>query len=231
MIARTPITSPGVSRNSNAGRVQRPPHANATQQNESVNMTPKRATLSLFNKKKRKRDGDGTVTNKPEKGEENMEEMRNETALSQPLTPTKGVGYKYTTLKDLVVGEDFNFYGVLFDISFPVPCKGKGDLMVTMKLIDKSISVDKLFIVNMFYKQLDKLPAPGTLSLGDIVRFHRCEVQEYHDKSKGTKSLQGIANWENYSGVVVFSGETGKEIWKSSKTITYTEVRFIIRLC
>jgi hypothetical protein len=87
--------------------------------------------------------------------------------------------YKYTNIKDLNTDGYFNFYGVIYDATFPVFDDKENSYSATVKIIDQEVNClshpetlnDNIVYLNI--KSSDKENLPFIHSIGDIVRVHR----------------------------------------------------------
>jgi hypothetical protein len=87
--------------------------------------------------------------------------------------------YKYTNIKDLNMDGYFNFYGVIYDATFPVYDEKENSYSATVKIIDQDVNCltypESLNdnIVYLIIKSSDKENLPFIHSIGDIIRVHR----------------------------------------------------------
>ena len=87
--------------------------------------------------------------------------------------------YKYSIFSDLVEQGEYNFYGVVYDSSFPLEEEKTGKYSCTIKLIDHStncLSNPNDFndnIICLTIKSSDKENIPYIHQIGDIIRIHR----------------------------------------------------------
>jgi hypothetical protein len=83
--------------------------------------------------------------------------------------------YKYTELKNITDEGIFNFYGVVYDATFPALDKSSGHFLCALKLIDPDINLTKNFIqyLNILIKAPTREVLPHFHTVGDIVRIHR----------------------------------------------------------
>lgn len=96
--------------------------------------------------------------------------------------------YKYSTFNEMVNPGDYNFYGIIYDASFPLLEEKQNDNIsssnptryeCTIKLIDKDVNCltnekdlnDHL--INLIIKSTSKEAMPYIHSIGDIIRVHR----------------------------------------------------------
>lgn len=89
--------------------------------------------------------------------------------------------YKYTSLKDCKVGgdEQWNFYAVVLDASFPHKSFKSDRFICQMRIADPSCPLDSEGIVKhctlmFFAKKFEDLPI--CQRVGDIIRVHRAYV-------------------------------------------------------
>ena len=89
------------------------------------------------------------------------------------------IKYKYSIFSDLVEQGEYNFYGVVYDSSFPLEEEKTGKYSCTIKLIDHStncLSNPNDFndnIICLTIKSSDKENIPYIHQIGDIIRIHR----------------------------------------------------------
>ena len=89
------------------------------------------------------------------------------------------IKYKYSIFSDLVEQGEYNFYGVVYDSSFPLEEEKTGKYSCTIKLIDHStncLSNPNDFndnIICLTIKSSDKENIPYIHHIGDIIRIHR----------------------------------------------------------
>ena len=89
------------------------------------------------------------------------------------------VKYKYSYLEDLKVQGEYNFYGVIYDASFPLEEATSKKYSCTLKLIDQTtncLSDPNSFNDNIIYltiKSSEKENIPYIHHIGDIIRVHR----------------------------------------------------------
>ena len=89
------------------------------------------------------------------------------------------IKYKYSIFSDLVEQGEYNFYGVVYDSSFPLEEEKTGKYSCTIKLIDHSTNClsnpndfnDKIICLTI--KSSDKENIPYIHQIGDIIRIHR----------------------------------------------------------
>jgi hypothetical protein len=87
--------------------------------------------------------------------------------------------YKYTSLKEFNNQGEYNFYGVIYDATFPVYEEKENGYQCTIKVIDPDVNCltypndlqDNL--INLIVKSSDKECLPYVHSVGDIIRVHR----------------------------------------------------------
>lgn len=113
----------------------------------------------------------------------------------------KAAKYKYSTFNDMTASEDYNFYGIIYDASFPMldeqhnthnqtsSSNGVGNqpkYECTIKLIDQEVNLltnpidfnDK--IINLIIKSNSKDSIPYIHSIGDIIRVHHGKYVSRH---------------------------------------------------
>lgn len=87
--------------------------------------------------------------------------------------------YKYTSIKDLNMDGYFNFYGIIYDATFPVYDDKENSYSATVKIIDQEVNCSTHpetlsdHIVYLIIKSSDKENLPFIHSIGDIIRVHR----------------------------------------------------------
>ena len=89
------------------------------------------------------------------------------------------IKYKYSIFSDLIEQGEYNFYGVIYDASFPLEEPNTGKYSCTIKLIDQSLNSftnpsdfnDK--IIYLTIKSSDKENIPFIHHIGDIIRVHK----------------------------------------------------------
>ena len=125
--------------------------------------------------------------------------------------------YRYSTFNEMTKPSDYNFYGIIYDASFPL-LEDKQDqnsqnsqsrYECTIKLIDKDINClnnpkdlnDN--VINLIIKSTNKESMPYIHSIGDIIRVHR---GNYVHKKKRNVYLH-LSNQKNArSSWVIFAG-------------------------
>ena len=87
------------------------------------------------------------------------------------------VKYKYTEFDDLIEQGEYNFYGIIYDASFPMEESLKTKYSCTLKLIDPTTNcLTTNFNDNIIYltiKSSEKENIPYIHHIGDIIRVHR----------------------------------------------------------
>jgi len=87
------------------------------------------------------------------------------------------IKYKYSIFSDLIEQGEYNFYGVVYDASFPLEEAKTGKYSCTIKLIDQStncLTNPNDFNDNIIYltiKSSDKENIPYIHNIGDIIRI------------------------------------------------------------
>jgi hypothetical protein len=88
--------------------------------------------------------------------------------------------YKYSSLKELTQNcAEYNFYGVIYDASFPIYEEKDGQYHCTLRIIDPEINCltypqnlsENLILLTV--KSSDKESLPYIHSVGEIIRVHR----------------------------------------------------------
>ena len=88
------------------------------------------------------------------------------------------IKYKYSIFSDLIEQGEYNFYGVIYDSTFPLEEATTGKYSCTIKLIDQSInclSNPNDFNENIIYltiKSSEKENIPYIHNIGDVIRIH-----------------------------------------------------------
>ncbi len=88
--------------------------------------------------------------------------------------------YKYVPLKEMTQnGGEYNFYGVIYDATFPVFEEKDGQYQCSIKIIDPDVNCliypNTLSenIINLVVKSSEKENLPYIHSVGEIIRVHR----------------------------------------------------------
>ena len=88
------------------------------------------------------------------------------------------IKYKYSMFSDLIEQGEYNFYGVIYDSSFPLEETTTGKYSYTIKLIDQNtncLSNPNDFNENIIYltiKSSEKENIPYIHNIGDVIRIH-----------------------------------------------------------
>ena len=88
------------------------------------------------------------------------------------------IKYKYSMFSDLIEQGEYNFYGVIYDSSFPLEETATGKYSCTIKLIDQNtncLSNPNDFNENIIYltiKSSEKENIPYIHNIGDVIRIH-----------------------------------------------------------
>ncbi len=97
--------------------------------------------------------------------------------------------YKYSEIKDILTYDNYNFYGIIYDASFPTTDDTPNTYVCNIKLIDtdtncltfpNSLNQE---LVTLIVKSNTKDNLPYIHNVGDILRVHRA-----HFVSKITSS-------------------------------------------
>lgn len=112
--------------------------------------------------------------------------------------------YKYTDLKTLSerTKGDVHFYGTVVDASFPYQTDKRW--VVTAKVVDASLAKNgaipaKNWVRVVFYaKKFEDLPI--IQRIGDIVRVHRAEFQNFNDRKQLNVNLYYNSSWCLFAG-------------------------------
>jgi hypothetical protein len=87
--------------------------------------------------------------------------------------------YKYTPIKEFNQNGEYNFYGIIYDATFPVFDEKENMYQCTIKVIDLDVNCLTFPInlnenlLNVIIKSADKENLPYIHSIGDIMRVHR----------------------------------------------------------
>jgi hypothetical protein len=87
--------------------------------------------------------------------------------------------YKYSSINEMTAPGDYNFYGIIYDASFPILEENQNRYECTIKIIDPDVNClthpttlgDNL--LNLVIKSNSKESIPHLHSVGDIIRVHR----------------------------------------------------------
>ena len=88
------------------------------------------------------------------------------------------IKFKYSMFSDLIEQGEYNFYGVIYDSSFPLEETTTGKYSCTIKLIDQNtncLSNPNDFNENIIYltiKSSEKENIPYIHNIGDVIRIH-----------------------------------------------------------
>ena len=88
------------------------------------------------------------------------------------------IKYKYSMFSDLIEQGEYNFYGVIYDSTFPLEEATTGKYSCTIKLIDQNtncLSNPNDFNENIIYltiKSSEKENIPYIHNIGDVIRIH-----------------------------------------------------------
>lgn len=87
--------------------------------------------------------------------------------------------YKYSTLNELKEPTEYNFYGIIYDSSFPTLDESQNRYECTIKIIDPDVNCitkpDNIndALIHLVIKSNNKESMPYIHSVGDIIRVHR----------------------------------------------------------
>jgi hypothetical protein len=84
--------------------------------------------------------------------------------------------YKYTSIKDMNESENYNFYGVVYDATFPTTEDTPNDYVCIIKVIDTETNCLTALddgVLTLVIKSNSKENLPFIHSVGDIIRVHR----------------------------------------------------------
>jgi hypothetical protein len=89
------------------------------------------------------------------------------------------VKYKYNSIKELEKPGDYNFYGIIYDATFPLFEENENGYQCTLKIIDPDVNCltfpnnlnDNL--IYLIVKSSEKENLPYVHAIGDIIRVHR----------------------------------------------------------
>ncbi len=87
--------------------------------------------------------------------------------------------YRYQSIKELERPGDCNFYGIIYDATFPVYEERENSYHCTLKIIDPDVNCLSFpnnlneNLINLNISSNDKENLPYVHSIGDIIRVHR----------------------------------------------------------
>jgi hypothetical protein len=89
------------------------------------------------------------------------------------------VKYKYSSLNEMKEPGDYNFYGIIYDSTFPTLEEKENLYKCTIKIIDPDVNClthptslnENILLLNI--KSNSKENMPYIHSIGDIIRVHR----------------------------------------------------------
>ena len=119
--------------------------------------------------------------------------------------------YKYSTFPELTTQGDYNFYGIIYDASFPTYTEDpQTRYETTLKLIDPHINPLTIpnpsdlqsQLITLIIKSTSPSTIPRIHSFGDIIRIHR---GHYHPKAKRNVYLH-ITTKNPKSSWCIFAG-------------------------
>ncbi|KAK7476020.1 hypothetical protein BaRGS_00032727, partial [Batillaria attramentaria] len=131
----------------------------------------------------------------------------------QDMAGAKQTNYQYVKLHEAKSGGSAKSYNVFGVVTFSkVPKKTQGtDYCMTVSITDESLPPGEKIVCMLFYRTLDSFPV---VSVGDVVRFHRLVVEDFHGEPKGKPGY-------GFSWLVV--GNDVEKPWASSQRFTYTD--------
>ena len=121
----------------------------------------------------------------------------------QENNPDHSITYKYTTFDELIEQGEYNFYGIIYDASFPLEEENTGKYSCVLKLIDQTtncLTNPNDFsenIINLIIKSNERENIPFVHYIGDIIRIHRGfyspkkKRNVYLNLSKDNKEIKG----------------------------------------
>lgn len=90
--------------------------------------------------------------------------------------------YKYSTINEITKDGDYNFYGIIYDASFPLQEEtqnGQTNFICYLKLIDPTVNcITNPYdlneeLIHLIIKSNSRDNLPFTHNIGDIIRVHR----------------------------------------------------------
>jgi hypothetical protein len=91
--------------------------------------------------------------------------------------------YKYSTINEIMKDGDYNFYGIIYDASFPLQEENtqnqQNNFICYLKLIDPTVNcITNPFdlneeLIHLIIKSNSRDNLPFTHNIGDIIRVHR----------------------------------------------------------
>ena len=118
-------------------------------------------------------------TKKAQRGKKNQNEANLVDINQIQENSIHTIKYKYTTFEDLIEQGEYNFYGIIYDASFPLEESNTLKYSCTLKLIDQTtncLTHPNNFSDNIIYltiKSSEKENIPFVHHVGDIIRVHR----------------------------------------------------------
>ena len=121
----------------------------------------------------------------------------------QENNPDHSITYKYITFDELIEQGEYNFYGIIYDASFPLEEENTGKYSCVLKLIDQTtncLTNPNDFsenIINLIIKSNERENIPFVHYIGDIIRIHRGFYSKkkkrnvYLNLSKDNKEIKG----------------------------------------
>ena len=121
----------------------------------------------------------------------------------QENNPDHSITYKYITFDELIEQGEYNFYGIIYDASFPLEEENTSKYTCVIKLIDQTtncLTNPNDFsenIINLIIKSNERENIPFVHYIGDIIRIHRGfyspkkKRNVYLNLSKDNKEIKG----------------------------------------
>jgi hypothetical protein len=81
--------------------------------------------------------------------------------------------YKYTPIKDMNETDNYNFYGVIYDATFPTIEDTPNDYVCIIKIVDTETNLLTGDVLTLVIKSSSKDNLPFIHNVGDIIRVHR----------------------------------------------------------
>ena len=87
--------------------------------------------------------------------------------------------YKYTKIKEFTTNGDYDFYGIIYDASFPTQEETPNNYICNLKIIDSGVNCltnpndFNEELINLIIKSNCKENLPFVHCAGEIIRVHR----------------------------------------------------------
>ena len=107
----------------------------------------------------------------------------------QENNPDHSITYKYTTFDELIEQGEYNFYGIIYDASFPLEEENTGKYSCVLKLIDQTtncLTNPNDFsenIINLIIKSNERENIPFVHYIGDIISLFFFEQVHHQFKT------------------------------------------------